>query len=121
MRRCVSRRGWRTRIEDILAAIAEIRQFTDGLTYDEFAQDRRSQRAVEFNFAVIGEASGRIPEDVRARFPGVPWQKMRAMRNVVVHEYFGISNRIVWETARDDLPRLELALRQILQQADADP
>ena len=115
----MSPRGWRTRVEDILAAIAEIQQFTDGLTYEQFAADRRSQRAVEFNFAVIGEASGRVPESVRARYPAVPWQKMRAMRNVVMHEYFGISTRIVWETARDDLPRLEPALQEILREDDS--
>lgn len=63
---------------------------------------------------MIGEASGRIPTEVRARHPEVPWAQMRRMRNVLIHQYFGINLQILWDTAEQDLPSLELALRELL-------
>jgi len=107
-------RDWLVRLDDILGAIAKIERYTAGLDLAAFVNDERSRDAVVWNFSIIGEAARLVPSDVEARFPDVPWAAMRGMRNVVVHEYFGIDVEIVWETATRNLPALASRLRQIL-------
>jgi uncharacterized protein with HEPN domain len=98
----------------MLRAIAEVRQFVAGMSFSSFSADARTSRAVAFDIAVIGEASGRIPAEVRDRHPEVPWARMRRMRNFLIHQYFNVNLQIVWDTAQQDLPALEVALREIL-------
>lgn len=107
------RRDLRLTLEDILEAIEKIRRYTDGMTYETFADDERTVDAVVRNITVIGEAARNIPEDVEKGHPDVPWTEMRGIRNVVVHEYFGISKKILWSTVNRDLPRLIPLLRRI--------
>lgn len=107
-------RDWSVLIEDILEAIRKIERYTDGLDLNAFQEDERTQDAVVWNFAIIGEAARLVPANIQERFPDVPWAAMRGMRNVVVHEYFGIDVRIVWETATHNLPPLTPRLRQIM-------
>ena len=76
------------------------------MTLNAFRADDRTVDAVVRNLIVLGEASRHIPEDVEQRHPEVPWDRMRGIRNVVVHEYFGVDAEILWETARHDLPPL---------------
>lgn len=107
-------RDWQLRIRDILECIEKIRLYTADMTYREFALDPRTQDAVIRNFSIIGEAANHVPEDIATRFPNIPWDKMRDMRNVVIHEYFGVSLRIIWETTKSDLPPLVEPLQSIL-------
>lgn len=100
------REDWRDRIADIVDAIERITVYTSELTFEAFKADRKSRDAVVWNIAVIGEAARTIPSSVTEKFTDVPWPLMRAMRNVVVHEYFGIDVQIVWDTATLDLPPL---------------
>jgi len=107
-------RAWRFRIHDILDAIESIRSYTDGMEFATFENDRRTVDAVVRNLTIIGEAATRVPEPVVDAHPDVPWIEMRAMRNLVVHEYFGVSNRIIWDTAKSNLPPLVAPLQAIL-------
>ena len=107
-------RDWRFRIQDILDSIKKIQQYTTGMSYNEFLADPRTQDAVIRNFITIGEAANHVPEDIAEQFPDVPWGKMRDMRNVVVHEYFGVSLRTIWETVQSELPPLVEPLQKIL-------
>jgi len=66
------------------------------------------------NLIVLGEASRHIPSAIEAKHPEVPWEKMRGIRNVVVHEYFGVDAEILWQTARSDLPPLLPLLERVL-------
>jgi uncharacterized protein with HEPN domain len=63
---------------------------------------------------IIGEAACHIPEEICLDNPAVPWKDMRAMRNFVVHEYFGISDSILWDTIQIDLPPLVPLLKPLL-------
>jgi uncharacterized protein with HEPN domain/predicted nucleotidyltransferase len=112
----MAERDWRVRIEDIPQAIDDIARFTEGMTIDTFVADRRTVLAVNFSFAVIGEAARQIPSEVEARYPAIPWARMRGMRNVLIHDYHNTDMTVVWETARDDLPPLVPLLREILEQ-----
>ncbi len=111
----MSPRDWRLRVEDILESIQKITRYLDGMTLDEFTADERTMDAVIRNFTIVGEAARHVPDEVVARAPGLPWQEMRGLRNVVVHAYFGVSADVLWTTARDDLPAIVPALRALLE------
>lgn len=66
------------------------------------------------NFEIIGEAAANVPEEIAANYPDIPWQDMRDMRNVLAHEYFGINEKIVWDTIKDDLLPLVPQLKSFL-------
>jgi uncharacterized protein with HEPN domain len=110
----VSPRGWQDRIRDILAAIAEIQKFTVGMDYETFKNDDRSVRAVEMNFIIIGEAANQIPEEIEDKYPTIPWGLMRAMRNRIVHVYFNVDEKVMWEPVQNDLPPLIPELENLL-------
>ena len=75
-------RAWRERIEDILAAVYRILEYTAELDEREFTSDPRTIDAVVRNLEVIGEAARHVPDRVRERYPDVPWIDMRDMRNL---------------------------------------
>jgi len=110
----MSPRTWEERIRDILDAIAEIQGFTRDMDFENFRDDTRTIRAVGLNFIIIGEAANQIPEEVEKAHPGVPWHLMRAMRNRLVHAYFSIDERLVWDTVQNQLPALIAPLEAIL-------
>jgi uncharacterized protein with HEPN domain len=110
----VSPRGWKNRIRDILDAITEIRKFTRGMSYETFKEDSKAIRAVEMNFIIIGEAANQIPEDIEEKYRTIPWGLMRAMRNRIVHAYFEVDEKLMWDTIQNDLPPLIPELQKLL-------
>lgn len=107
-------RDWQNRVKDVLAAIAEIQEFTNELTFEEFQDDRKTIKAVLYNLATIGEAVSSISPEVEASHPEIPWLDMRGMRNIVIHEYFQVNLSIIWQTLQEDLVPLESSLRQLI-------
>jgi len=83
----VSPRSWKLRIDDILESIADIEIFTKGMTQDRFEKDKKTYLAVVRSLEVIGEASHHVPESIKAKYPKVPWRKMKDFRNILIHEY----------------------------------
>ena len=110
-------RDYRQQIEDILTAVARIRSYVQAMNYERFRADDRTQDAVVRNLEVIGEAARALPEDVKADASGVDWRKLVGLRNVLIHEYFGISLPIVWDIVTSKLDELEAVCRRIV----ADP
>ena len=109
-------RGWQMRIEDILDAIGQIQDYTRGMTFDAFSHDRKTIDAVVRNITIIGEAAGNVPSAVAERHGEIPWRQMRDFRNVVVHAYFGVDLKVLWDTIRTDLPPLVDPLRRLLSE-----
>jgi uncharacterized protein with HEPN domain len=110
----MSPRNWQDRIRDILDAITEIQGFTQYLNFDSFKGDAKCIRAVEMNFIIIGEAANQIPEEVEEEYPRIPWSLMRAMRNRIVHAYFNVDEKLMWDTVQNDLPLLIPELEKLL-------
>lgn len=110
----MSPRIWQDRVRDILDAIAEIQKFTHGMEYASFREDDKSVRAVEMNFIIIGEAASQIPNEVEEQYPEIPWHLMRAMRNRIVHAYFPVDEKLMWDTVQNDLPPLLPILKKLL-------
>jgi uncharacterized protein with HEPN domain len=104
---------WLFRVTDILDAITAIQEYIAGMTYDVFVADRKTVDAVVRNLIIIGEATGHIPAEICQAHPEIPWNDMRAMRNFVVHEYFGVSDKILWDTVQMNLPPLVVLLQAI--------
>ena len=114
-------RQWRLFVADIVDAIAAIDDYTTGLAREQFFGDRLRLDAVIKNLTVIGEAAGRVPADITEASPHIPWARMRGMRNVVVHEYFGIDEEVLWGTVADDLwPLVPLLTALLAEYSEAD-
>ena len=107
-------RDYRVYVDDIIGAIEKIQRFTVDLDRETFSQDEKTFDAVIRNLEVIGEAIKKIPEDVRTRYPLVEWKKIAGVRDILVHEYFGIDVEIVWDILQNKLAPLEIQMRQIL-------
>ena len=101
------------RISDIIEAIQRSLDYVEGMTFDQFAEDRKTIDAVVRNFIVIGEAASHLPDDFIEQHPELPWREMRDIRNIVVHEYFGVDNLIVWDTVKKNLPPVLPLLKQL--------
>ncbi len=108
-------RDWRSRIEDILESIEKTQRYTKGMSFEDFVADELVFDAVVRNISIIGEASNHIPERIQEQYPDVPWNEMRGIRNVLVHEYFGISATVLWHTIKHDLPPLIPMLEAVLE------
>jgi uncharacterized protein with HEPN domain len=107
-------REWKFRIRDILEAVEDSLDITRGLDYETFCRDKKTLKAVLYNLAVIGEAARKLPEEVRAKYLEIPWREMGDMRNIVIHEYFGVDTKILWETIQNELSPLVDKLKEIL-------
>src|SRR5262249_6326760 len=86
---------------------------------DQLQQDRMLQLALVQLIEIVGEAAGRIPEQVRKRYPAIPWQTAADMRNKLIHGYDAIEFDIVYDTVRDDLPALVQQLDAAIEAAEA--
>lgn len=104
------------RIQDILEMSQEIESFVEGMSFTDFEQDPKTIKAVLYNLAIIGEAAGQLLPEVELLYPHIPWVDMRAIRNVIIHEYFQVNLSIVWETIKTDFPPLREQLQELLEQ-----
>jgi uncharacterized protein with HEPN domain len=99
-------RDSRLRLLDILDAIDRIASYVAEMSYEEFLTDWKTQDAVTRNIEIIGEAARCLPDDFKESHPDIPWGEIVGMRNVVVHEYFGILPDVVWDVIQNELPAL---------------
>ena len=109
-------RDQRLYLEDIASAAEAAERFVAGRSFEAFAADDLLRSAVLLKLIVVGEAAGHVSEELRARHAEVPWQRIRGFRNFVVHSYFGIDWRIVWEAAIQDAPALRHQVVAILEE-----
>jgi uncharacterized protein with HEPN domain len=110
----MSRRTYVDYLQDIYEAAGYARSFVAGVSLDAFVDDYEKSFAVTRALEIIGEAARQVPAEVQQQYPNLPWQEMIGMRNVVIHEYFGVNLEVIWRTVHEDLPRLQAALGEIL-------
>jgi uncharacterized protein with HEPN domain len=110
------RRSIRLRLNDILRAIdGAVETIADG-DYDTFRTVFHIARTVERCIEIVSEATRHIPEDIRARYPHIPWRQVAAIGNVLRHNYDIIDDRIIWEIATVHFPALRAVVAEIRSQ-----
>jgi uncharacterized protein with HEPN domain len=111
-------RDYKLYLHDIKEAVEKIEIFTRDLASEDFVQDIKTVDAVIRNLEIIGEASKHIPKKMKERYSDVDWKAIIGMRNIVVHEYFGVNLEILWKTVRSRLPELRTRIEEILREAE---
>lgn len=86
-----------------------------------FAGTGSSSTASSGGIEIISEASRAVPDAVKSLRPEIPWHRVRAIGNILRHEYHGLSERILWNVVVDELPRLRIAVEALRAQADDLP
>ena len=112
-------RDSRLYLDDILEAIANIREYTLGMDYNAFVIDKKTRDAVVRNLEIIGEAAGRLPESLRKAAPFIEWRKIIGIRSILIHKYFGVSLPVIWDVVRNKLDDLETACRELLARSNS--
>jgi uncharacterized protein with HEPN domain len=108
-------RNYKIYLNDILQAITAIQEFVKELSFEDFEKDDKASSAVLRKFEIIGEAAKNIPDEVRSKYPAIPWREMTGMRDKLIHFYFGINYDLVWQTIQNRLPALKIAIEEISQ------
>ena len=93
-------------LEDILEAIRRIQNYVGVMSYEQFREDTRTQDAVMRNMEILGEATKNISAAFRKKHTSVPWKQMAALRDRLIHHYFGVNLDIVWGVIQNELPNL---------------
>jgi uncharacterized protein with HEPN domain len=99
-------------IRDCIDKIIEVAKILH--TLDNFETKWIEQDAMIRNFEIIGEASNHISDETKKNYSTLEWKEMRAMRNYISHEYFGVDLANIWDTAINDIPRLKIQIAQII-------
>ena len=111
-------RPWDLYVRDMLEACARVLEFTDGMDQAAFLADARTYHATLHNLALIGQAATHIPESVRDSHPDVPWRSIVGARNVIMHQYLGTDDNLIWVMVSRSVPDLMPQLHTLLQEHD---
>lgn len=110
-------RDWRLRLHDLVEALATVESYVAGQDFTTFETDRKTVDAVVRNLEIVGEAVNALPQAFRDQHNEIPWDDVRAMRNILAHAYFRVDLDIVWKTATVFGPRLLAYLRHQIDEA----
>lgn len=98
-------------LSDIMESIDKIFLYTKGMSFDDFTKDDRTIDVVVRNLEIIGEAANKVPEITKQKINTIEWYKIIGLRNVVIHEYFGVDLNIIWQIITNNLNPLKEAIK----------
>lgn len=107
-------RNYKIQLEDMLEAAGRIVKYVGGMSENEFYSDTKTFDAVIRNLEVIGEAAKNIPADVKDKTLDIEWKKIAGLRDILIHEYFGIDEEIVWDVVKNKIPDLIESLKKLI-------
>jgi uncharacterized protein with HEPN domain len=113
-------RDYRLFPDDMQTSVEKVLRYAQDIDLAHLADDEKTFDAIVRNLEIIGEAAKHIPPDVRARYPEVAWRSIAGLRDVVVHEYFGIDEDILRDIIENQVPRLFEQVRRVLAQEDIE-
>ncbi len=102
-------------LDDMILSMQKIEEYTADYDFNKFKETSLVVDAVIRNFEIIGEASKMIPEEIQKKYPEIPWKKMYGLRNLIAHQYFGVDYEMIWEIAKNNLPKDLLQLMRVLE------
>jgi len=102
-------------LNDIFQSINDIEEFSRGMSLTEFANDKRTAFAVIRAFEVIGEASKRISESIKMKYPFIEWEKISGFRDKLIRDYSGIDIEVVFQTIIDDIPAFKPQIKSVIE------
>lgn len=109
----LDRSGDKARLQHIHDAIDEIENYIDDVDFSDFEVNSMMKNASIRQLEIIGEASSRISNELKSEYPLINWKDIIGFRNIIIHQYFGIDEKIVWDILKYDLPVLKKLIRKI--------
>jgi uncharacterized protein with HEPN domain len=106
--------GDKVRLQHVLDAILEVEGYLHNTDFSGFMENSMMRFACIKQMEIIGEASNHVSDDTKAKFSTIEWVQIVGMRNVFVHEYFGVDSSLVWEIIKNDLPELKEKIIHVL-------
>ena len=106
-------RDIRDYIKDIIDNMDYAVNFLQDISYKEFAISIQKQYEVNYALLIIGEATKKIPSDLRLKYPEIPWQEIAGIRDKIAHDYFGIDTEKIWKTVKEDIPAIKPLIEKI--------
>ena len=106
--------GDKQRLLHILESIEEIEKYTAGSNLEVFLQNSMMKFASVKQIEIIGEAANYISEETKNKFSDIQWRQITGLRHVLVHEYFGIDSKLIWQIITDDIPELKIKIKEVL-------
>jgi len=113
-----SNRDYKLYLEDISYECKNIKRFVENITYNEFTENLEKVYAVAKAFENIGEAVKNIPQELTQKHPKIPWSEIAKMRDVLTHHYFGVDDKVLWDTLGDDFEEFEQAINDMINNLD---
>jgi len=107
-------------IEHILESIERIGEYIKGITKNQFGNSIKTQDAVIRRIEVIGEAVKNIPDGVKKKHPDVPWKKIAGMRDILIHEYFGVDLELTWKVVKEDIVDLKKKILKVKESLEKE-
>ena len=100
---------------DMYESAVKVEIFVKGISFQEFSKDDKTQFAVIRALEIIGEASKRIPKSLKKNYATIQWKEIAGMRDILIHDYFGVDLKVVWKTATLDILPLKKELKSIIE------
>ncbi|MBC8486617.1 MAG: DUF86 domain-containing protein [Bacteroidetes bacterium] len=107
--------GDRARMLHIIDAIQEIEFYNSNANFEKFKKTSIIRFASIKQLEIIGEATNRISDEIKTLYPNIQWRRIVGLRNILIHEYFGVDAKVVWDIIQNDIPILKKGIKVILE------
>lgn len=112
----MSERQWRLSLQDMAEAVGKVLRYTQGMTREQFFADSKTYDAVLRNLEILGEAAKNIPDKIRNKYPEIEWRKISGLRDIAIHQYFGINEDVLWDVLSIKLGALQERIVMMLSE-----